>query len=46
MIDANRRLAIPVLMFSDGIVAYTSIYSDQAASEPIIPAGHGAFRLP
>jgi pimeloyl-ACP methyl ester carboxylesterase len=45
-IIGNRGKPGPLEQSSDGIVPYISSHLDQAASELIVPAGHGAFRHP
>ena len=45
-IIGNRGREGPLEQSSDGIVPYTSSHLEQAASELIVPAHHGAFRHP
>jgi pimeloyl-ACP methyl ester carboxylesterase len=45
-IIGDRGKPGPLEKSSDGIVPYTSSHLDQATSELIVPAGHGAFRHP
>lgn len=45
-IIGDRGKSGPLTQSSDGIVPYTSSHLDQAASELIVPSGHGAFRNP
>lgn len=45
-IIGNRGDAGPLTASSDGIVPYSSSHLDGAASECVVPAGHGAFRHP
>jgi hypothetical protein len=45
-IIGDRGKAGPLELSSDGVVRYTSSHIDAAASEKIVPAGHGAFRHP
>ncbi len=45
-IIGNRGQSDPLENSSDGIVPYTSSHLDDAASELVVPAGHGAFHHP
>ncbi len=45
-IIGNRGRQGPLEKSSDGIVPYTSSHLDNAASELIVPTGHGAFHHP
>lgn len=45
-IIGNRGLSSPLEKSSDNIVPYTSSHLDEAASELIVPTGHGAFNHP
>lgn len=45
-IIGNRGRPGPVTESSDGIVPYQSSHLEQAESELVVPAGHGAFRHP
>jgi pimeloyl-ACP methyl ester carboxylesterase len=45
-IIGDRGKPGPVELSSDGVVPYTSSHIEVAASEKIVPAGHGAFRHP
>jgi hypothetical protein len=45
-IVGNRGKSGALADSSDGIVPYTSSHLDEAASELVVPAGHGAFHHP
>jgi hypothetical protein len=45
-IIGNRGKSGLLANSSDGFVPYQSSHLDEAASEMVVPAGHGAFRHP
>jgi pimeloyl-ACP methyl ester carboxylesterase len=45
-IIGNRGKSGPLMNSSDGVVPYTSSHLNEAASELVVPAGHGVFHHP